>query len=152
MDDDIEGKDVYELAHDLELSTHLQCEDHIWFEDEDQVVKRCNDGEHGLAAYVYTSDISRSIRVPRALHYGMIGVNEGIISDARAPFGGVKQSGQGREGGFQSGLSEYLDEKYVCVGGVEEFQIFFHPIVSLFLELETWKHLLPNSFYHWSLL
>ena len=90
------------------------------FEDEDQVVKRCNDGEHGLAAYVYTSDVSRSIRFPRALHYGMIGVNEGIISDARAPFGGVKQSGQGREGGFQSGLSEYLDEKYVCVGGVEE--------------------------------
>ena len=116
------------------------------FEDEDQVIKRCNDGEHGLAAYVfffvyiyvafffviiltscfhssfryvYTSDVSRSIRVPRSLHYGMIGVNEGIISDARAPFGGVKQSGQGREGGFQSGLSEYLDEKYVCVGGVE---------------------------------
>jgi len=49
----------------------------------------------------------------------MVGVNEGIISDARAPFGGVKQSGQGREGGFRSGLSEYLDEKYVCVGGIE---------------------------------
>ena len=74
---------------------------------------------HSSFRYVYTSDVSRSIRVPRSLHYGMIGVNEGIISDARAPFGGVKQSGQGREGGFQSGLSEYLDEKYVCVGGVE---------------------------------
>ena len=83
------------------------------------MLRKCNDSEHGLASYVYTSDVSRSIRFPRSLHYGMVGVNEGIISDARAPFGGVKQSGQGREGGFRSGLSEYLDEKYVCVGGIE---------------------------------
>jgi succinate-semialdehyde dehydrogenase / glutarate-semialdehyde dehydrogenase len=88
----------------------------VWpFETEDEVVASCNVGDAGLAAYVYTRDLSRSWRLPERLDVGMVGVNTGIISVSSAPFGGVKQSGFGREGG-SAGLAEYLSWKYAMVG------------------------------------
>jgi succinate-semialdehyde dehydrogenase/glutarate-semialdehyde dehydrogenase len=66
-------------------------------------------------AYVYTRDLSRAFRVCEAIETGMIGLNQGVVSNAAAPFGGVKQSGFGREGGFE-GISEYLETKYVAMG------------------------------------
>ena len=82
------------------------------FTDEDDVVRRANDTEYGLAAYFFSRDYARVIRVSEALEYGMVGVNQGIISNPAAPFGGVKASGFGREGGFE-GIEEYLETKYV---------------------------------------
>ena len=76
-----------------------------------------NDTEFGLAAYFYSQDVGRAWRVSDALEYGMVGVNSGVISTAVAPFGGVKQSGMGREGSLH-GIDEYVDTKYVCMGGV----------------------------------
>ena len=76
-----------------------------------------NDTEFGLAAYFYSQDVGRAWRVSAALEYGMVGVNSGVISTAVAPFGGVKQSGMGREGSLH-GIDEYVDTKYVCMGGV----------------------------------
>ena len=73
-----------------------------------------NDTEYGLASYVFTNDLARVIRVSEALEYGMIGINQGIISNPAAPFGGVKASGFGREGGFE-GIEEYLETKYVGI-------------------------------------
>lgn len=87
------------------------------FRDEDEVVRRANDTRYGLAAYVYTRDHARTWRVPEALEYGMVGVNTGMISTPVAPFGGVKESGLGREGS-RYGIDEYLEIKYVCVGGI----------------------------------
>ncbi|MHA6288166.1 NAD-dependent succinate-semialdehyde dehydrogenase [Maricaulis sp. CAU 1757] len=89
----------------------------IAFESEDSVVKDANNTEYGLAAYVYTRDLGRAFRVSEALEYGMVGVNEGIISSAAAPFGGIKQSGFGREGS-RYGLDDYLDIKYTLMGGL----------------------------------
>jgi succinate-semialdehyde dehydrogenase/glutarate-semialdehyde dehydrogenase len=83
------------------------------FDGEAEAVALANDTRAGLAAYVYTGDGARAVRVTEALDYGMVGVNEGIISNAAAPFGGVKESGWGREGGHQ-GIDEYLELKYVC--------------------------------------
>ena len=74
-----------------------------------------NDTEFGLAAYVYARDLQRVFRVANALEYGMVGINSGIISTAVAPFGGVKQSGMGREGS-RHGILEYIDMKYLCLG------------------------------------
>ncbi|MDA0379583.1 MAG: aldehyde dehydrogenase family protein, partial [Bacteroidetes bacterium] len=88
------------------------------FRDEDEVIRRANDTRYGLAAYVYTRENARSWRVPEALEYGMVGVNTGMISTAVAPFGGVKESGIGREGS-KYGMDEYLETKYVCLGGIE---------------------------------
>ncbi len=85
----------------------------IRFTDEDEVVDLANDTESGLAAYFYTRDIGRAWRVAEALEYGMVGVNEGVISTEVAPFGGVKQSGLGREGS-KYGIEDYLEIKYVC--------------------------------------
>ncbi|NNG40333.1 NAD-dependent succinate-semialdehyde dehydrogenase [Flexivirga sp. ID2601S] len=82
------------------------------FTDEDDVVRRANDTEFGLVAYFFTRDVARVIRVSEALEYGMVGVNQGIVSNPAAPFGGVKSSGFGREGGFE-GIEEYLETKYV---------------------------------------
>ena len=82
------------------------------FTDEDDVIKRANDTEYGLAAYFFTTDFSRAMRVSEKLEYGLVGVNAGVISNAAAPFGGVKASGFGREGGFD-GIDEYLETKYV---------------------------------------
>jgi succinate-semialdehyde dehydrogenase/glutarate-semialdehyde dehydrogenase len=74
-----------------------------------------NDSEYGLASYFYSRDIGRIWRVAEALEFGMVGVNTGIISNEVAPFGGVKQSGLGREGSIW-GIEEYLEMKYVCLG------------------------------------
>jgi succinate-semialdehyde dehydrogenase/glutarate-semialdehyde dehydrogenase len=84
------------------------------FRTEEEAVAMANDTEYGLAAYFYTRDLSRAWRVSEALEYGMVGVNSGIISTAVAPFGGVKQSGLGREGS-RYGIQEYLEIKYVCM-------------------------------------
>ena len=73
-----------------------------------------NDTEFGLVAYLFTADLSRAVRVSEALEYGMVGVNQGIVSNPAAPFGGVKHSGFGREGGFE-GIEEYLETKYVGI-------------------------------------
>jgi succinate-semialdehyde dehydrogenase/glutarate-semialdehyde dehydrogenase len=90
----------------------------IAFEDEADVIAMANDTEYGLAAYFYSRDIGRVWRVAQALEYGMVGINEGLISNAAAPFGGVKQSGNGREGS-KYGLDDYLEIKYLCMGGIE---------------------------------
>ena len=82
------------------------------FRDEGEVVDRANATEYGLVAYVYTRDHARVVRVSEALEFGMVGINTGIVSNPAAPFGGVKHSGYGREGGFE-GIEEYLETKYV---------------------------------------
>ena len=87
------------------------------FHTEQEAVQMANDTEFGLAAYFYSQDIGRAWRVSAALAYGMVGVNSGVISTAVAPFGGVKQSGMGREGSLH-GIDEYVDTKYVCMGGI----------------------------------
>jgi len=88
------------------------------FETEAEVVAAANDTEFGLASYFYSRDHARVWRVSEALEYGMVGVNTGLISTAEAPFGGVKQSGLGREGS-RHGLDDYLEIKYICMGGIE---------------------------------
>ncbi|GKW49470.1 NAD-dependent succinate-semialdehyde dehydrogenase [Halomonas sp. NCCP-2165] len=84
------------------------------FEDEEDAVAQANDTEYGLAAYFYSRDLSRVWRIAEALEYGMVGINTGLISNAAAPFGGVKASGLGREGGHQ-GMEEFLETKYLCM-------------------------------------
>jgi succinate-semialdehyde dehydrogenase / glutarate-semialdehyde dehydrogenase len=84
------------------------------FRTETEAVRMANDTEFGLVAYLFTTDLSRAVRLSEALEYGMVGVNQGIVSNPAAPFGGVKQSGFGREGGFQ-GIEEYLETKYVGI-------------------------------------
>jgi succinate-semialdehyde dehydrogenase / glutarate-semialdehyde dehydrogenase len=88
------------------------------FETEAQAIAMANDTEFGLAAYLYTRDLARSWRVSEALEYGIVGLNTGIISTEVAPFGGIKESGTGREGS-KYGILEYTEIKYVCVGGVQ---------------------------------
>lgn len=87
------------------------------FEHEEEAVAWANDTEFGLAAYFYTRDLARAFRVNDALRYGMVGINEGLITTEVAPFGGVKESGVGREGS-RYGLDDYLDMKYTCLGGL----------------------------------
>jgi len=87
------------------------------FDTEDEVIAAANDTEFGLAAYFYSRDIGRVMRVAERLESGMVGVNTGLISTAEAPFGGVKQSGLGREGS-RYGLDDFLEIKYVCLGGI----------------------------------
>jgi succinate-semialdehyde dehydrogenase / glutarate-semialdehyde dehydrogenase len=84
------------------------------FDSEAEVIAAANDTEYGLVAYVYTKDLGRAFRVMEGLEYGMVGLNRGIVSDPAAPFGGVKHSGIGREGGFE-GIEEYLETKYCAV-------------------------------------
>jgi succinate-semialdehyde dehydrogenase / glutarate-semialdehyde dehydrogenase len=84
------------------------------FSSEDEVVSRANDTEYGLVAYLYTKDLTRGMRVSEKLDFGMVGVNRGLVSDPAAPFGGVKQSGLGREGAHE-GLMEFLETQYVSV-------------------------------------
>ncbi len=84
------------------------------FDDEDEAIAAANDTEFGLVAYVYTSDLKRALRVVERLETGMVGLNQGMVSNAAAPFGGIKQSGFGREGGPE-GIEEYLETKYVAV-------------------------------------
>ncbi|MBY6096425.1 NAD-dependent succinate-semialdehyde dehydrogenase [Ferrimonas balearica] len=90
----------------------------IPFEDEQEVIAQANDSEFGLAAYFYSRDIGRVFRVSEALEYGMVAINDGILSNAAAPFGGIKASGHGREGS-KYGLDDYLDIKYLCLGGLD---------------------------------
>jgi succinate-semialdehyde dehydrogenase/glutarate-semialdehyde dehydrogenase len=84
------------------------------FMDEDEAIAAANDTEYGLVAYVFTNDLKRALRVCEGLETGMIGLNQGIVSNASAPFGGIKQSGFGREGGYE-GIEEYLETKYIAV-------------------------------------
>src|SRR6187431_14254 len=84
------------------------------FKTEDEAIKRANDTEYGLVAYLYTKDLSRGMRVSEKLDFGMIGLNRGLVSDPAAPFGGTKQSGLGREGA-QEGMKEFLETQYVSV-------------------------------------
>jgi succinate-semialdehyde dehydrogenase/glutarate-semialdehyde dehydrogenase len=85
----------------------------IPFDDEDEVLELANRTEFGLVGYVFTRDLPRSLRVSEALEVGMVGLNTGIVSDPAAPFGGVKQSGLGREGG-RVGIDEFLETKYIA--------------------------------------
>ena len=85
------------------------------FRDEELMIEQCNKSEYGLASYIYTRDIGRGMRVANRLETGMVGLNRGIVSDPAAPFGGVKQSGLGREGS-KEGVLEYLETQYVSVG------------------------------------
>jgi len=87
------------------------------FKTEEEAIQLANDTEFGLASYFYTRDIGRAWRVSEALEYGMVGVNSGLISNEVAPFGGIKESGLGREGGT-FGIEEFLEPKYICMAGV----------------------------------
>jgi len=89
----------------------------VKFRDEAEVIRLANNTEYGLAAYFYSRDVGRIFRVAEALEYGMVGVNTGIFSNEVAPFGGVKQSGLGREGSVY-GMDEFMEMKYVCLGGI----------------------------------
>jgi succinate-semialdehyde dehydrogenase/glutarate-semialdehyde dehydrogenase len=89
------------------------------FDTEQEAIALANDTEFGLACYFYSRDIGRIWRVGEALEYGIVGINEGIVSNEMAPFGGIKESGQGREGS-KYGLDDYLEIKYMCLGGVDQ--------------------------------
>jgi succinate-semialdehyde dehydrogenase/glutarate-semialdehyde dehydrogenase len=89
------------------------------FDTEEQAIEMANDTEFGLAAYFYSRDIGRVYRIAEKLEYGIVGINEGIISNEMAPFGGVKESGGGREGS-KYGMDDYLDIKYMCIGGIDQ--------------------------------
>ncbi len=89
------------------------------FKDEEEGVAMANDSEYGLASYFFSRDLARCWRVTEALEYGMVGVNTGILSSEAAPFGGMKESGIGREGSMY-GIEEYLEIKYMCIGGLEQ--------------------------------
>jgi succinate-semialdehyde dehydrogenase / glutarate-semialdehyde dehydrogenase len=84
------------------------------FDSEEEAIAAANDTEYGLVAYLYTRDVKRALRVCEALEYGMVGLNQGMVSNPAAPFGGIKQSGFGREGGYE-GIQEYLETKYVAL-------------------------------------
>src|SRR4051794_8577914 len=86
----------------------------VGFDDEQEAIRAANNTEYGLVAYVYTSDLKRAFRVIEGLETGMVGLNQGMVSNAAAPFGGIKQSGFGREGG-KEGINEYLETKYVAI-------------------------------------
>ena len=87
------------------------------FSDEAEAIALANDTEYGLAAYLYTNDIGRVWRVSEAVEYGMVGVNEVAITSELIPFGGVKESGMGREGS-KYGIEDYVEVKYICMGGI----------------------------------
>src|SRR5207248_3127329 len=95
------------------------------FTSEDEAIAAANDTEYGLVAYVYTNDFRRALRVVERLETGMVGLNQGLVSNPAAPFGGIKQSGFGREGGPE-GIEEYLETRYVAVN--------LWPAVNLWLE------------------
>jgi succinate-semialdehyde dehydrogenase/glutarate-semialdehyde dehydrogenase len=89
------------------------------FSTEEEAIAMANDTEFGLACYFYSRDVGRVWRVSEGLEYGIVGINEGIVSNEMAPFGGVKESGQGREGS-KYGLDDYLEIKYLCMGGIDK--------------------------------
>jgi succinate-semialdehyde dehydrogenase / glutarate-semialdehyde dehydrogenase len=84
------------------------------FTTDAEAIRLANETDYGLVAYLFTRDLSRALTVSEALEFGMVGVNQGIVSNPAAPFGGVKASGVGREGGFE-GIDEYLETKYVGI-------------------------------------
>jgi succinate-semialdehyde dehydrogenase / glutarate-semialdehyde dehydrogenase len=88
------------------------------FKDEAEAIRMANDTEYGLASYFYSRDLGRVWRVGEALEYGMVGINTGLISTEVAPFGGVKESGLGREGSLY-GIDEYIEVKYLSMGGID---------------------------------
>jgi succinate-semialdehyde dehydrogenase/glutarate-semialdehyde dehydrogenase len=90
----------------------------VSFRSEEEAITMANDTNVGLAAYFYARDVGRVWRVAEGLEYGIIGINEGAISNPMAPFGGVKESGNGREGS-KYGLDDYLEIKYLCIGGLD---------------------------------
>lgn len=89
------------------------------FKTEEEAIRVANDTDFGLACYFYSRDIGRIWRVAESLEYGIVGINEGVISNEMAPFGGVKESGQGREGS-KYGLDDYMEIKYMCMGGIDK--------------------------------
>jgi len=84
------------------------------FSSDVEVIRRANDTEYGLVAYLYTKDLSRGMRVSEQLDFGMVGLNRGLVSDPAAPFGGMKQSGIGREGAHE-GLMEFMETQYISL-------------------------------------
>jgi succinate-semialdehyde dehydrogenase / glutarate-semialdehyde dehydrogenase len=86
----------------------------VRFSSEDEAVALANDTPYGLAAYVFTENVDRALRVADRIEAGMVGVNQGLVSNVAAPFGGIKHSGVGREGGPE-GIEEYLETKYVAI-------------------------------------
>jgi succinate-semialdehyde dehydrogenase/glutarate-semialdehyde dehydrogenase len=86
----------------------------VRFTDTDEAIAMANSTEYGLVSYLYTADLRRALQVAEALEAGMVGINRGVVSDPAAPFGGVKQSGLGREGGHE-GLLEFTETKYIAV-------------------------------------
>ena len=88
------------------------------FKTEEQVLQMGNDTEFGLASYFYSKDVARCWRVAEALECGMVGINEGLISTALAPFGGIKESGMGREGS-KYGMDYFMEIKYLCFGNIK---------------------------------
>nr|WP_196139641.1 NAD-dependent succinate-semialdehyde dehydrogenase [Aliikangiella sp. G2MR2-5] len=90
----------------------------IPFENEEEVINLANQTEYGLCSYAFTSNMNRVFRLSEKLDFGMVGINEGVLSNPAAPFGGVKESGMGREGG-RWGIDDYLENKYVCIGNLD---------------------------------
>jgi succinate-semialdehyde dehydrogenase/glutarate-semialdehyde dehydrogenase len=86
----------------------------VEFHDDEEAIRLANDTEYGLVSYIYTKDLGRGLRMAARLDTGMVGLNRGLVSDPAAPFGGMKQSGIGREGGHD-GLLEFLEKKYLAV-------------------------------------
>ncbi|MHA7873347.1 MAG: NAD-dependent succinate-semialdehyde dehydrogenase, partial [Hyphococcus sp.] len=114
------------VMRDVDASMKFSCEETFGpvaplfrFDTEEEVVRLANDTEYGLASYLYTNDLGRAWRMTEALEYGMVAVNEGILSTPIAPFGGVKDSGVGREGS-KYGLEDYVNVKYALFGGLEK--------------------------------
>lgn len=119
------GNNFYEptILTNVNIDMQLSCEEIFGpvaplykFSTEDEVLHLANNVEYGLAAYFYATDISQVWRVAEKLEFGMVGINSGIISSESVPFGGIKESGIGREGGYQ-GMDEYLEEKYILISG-----------------------------------
>ena len=106
--------DVPEDARMLETEIFGPVAPIISFTSDDEVMAKANDTEHGLVGYVFTRDLQRALRFTEGLETGMLGINRGLISDPSAPFGGVKQSGIGKEGSHE-GISEYLDVTYAAI-------------------------------------
>ena len=88
------------------------------FKDENEVIRMANDTNYGLAGYIFTKNLNRAWKIAEELQFGMVGINSGILSTEVAPFGGVKESGIGREGAIE-GIDEYMEIKYICFGNIE---------------------------------